>query len=395
MESIQRNYQAWAECNIKTESCDSSALFWSACFVQHNLSWFPILRPLIDYIYLALKGQGSLVVADNPVELADFNALMNFSGIQVMIDELNKRGYSNLKVIDLRPKVLKEAPNGEFYYVKQAGDPLGYVTVDLGKDSLFKEFDDNPNIHLYTLADKTIDHIDPKYSEPSKTDGYHNSKTHQYIVSKSILNADTIVNVAKMKSHCKAGVSLNLKNMIGTVYEKDCMPHHRPGLPPEGDSFPLYPASHYVIARKSYRNLKKWFQIHRIPGVKVFRDWLQKKKILVGQHIEHGNWKGNDTIWRTPQRNCFALIDGIISQQGEGPMAGEPVTTSIVIGGFNPVLTDALAVKVMGLDYQMFKSISEAVKLEKWELLPEKEYDLSFAGMKVPNLHFELSKGWR
>jgi len=49
----------------------------------------------------------------------------------------------------------------------------------------------------------------------------------------------------------------------------------------------------------------------------------------------------------------------------------------------------------MGLDYQMFKSISEAVKLEKWELLPEKEYDLSFAGMKVPNLHFELSKGWR
>lgn len=374
-----------------------------------------IIRPIIDYVYLALQGNGSIIIADNPIESADFKSLMEFTQIQDLADNLIERGYEGLKVIDLRPRVSKEGKKGNFYYEKLPGDPLGYVTIDLGKDSLFAEFDEDAEVHYYTLADRTVDHINPKYHEKSKTDDYHNPSTHRYIVSRSVLDADTIINVAKMKSHCKAGISLALKNMIGTVYEKDCMPHHRPGLPPEGDSFPVYPATHYILARKSYLTLKRCLQIHRIPGVKAFRDWLQKNRILVGQQIEHGNWKGNDTIWRTildlnriavyankdgkmrdiPQRNQFALIDGIVSQQGEGPMAGKSVSTSVIVGGFNPVLVDALAIKTMGLDYQLFKSVSKAREIKKWKLLNGKEPDLSFPGIEVPNLRFELSKGWR
>jgi len=373
-----------------------------------------IIRPIIDYVYLALQGNGSIIIADNPVESADFQSLMEFTQIQDMVNNLNKKGYKDLKVTDLRPRVSKEANKGNFYYEKLSGDPLGYVTIDLGKDSLFAELDEDAEVHYYTLADRTVDHIDPKYHEKSKTDDYHNPSTHSYIVSRSVLNADTIINVAKMKSHCKAGISLTLKNMIGTVYEKDCMPHHRPGLPPDGDSFPVYPAKHFIAARKSYLTLKRYLQIHRIPGVKAFRDWLQKNRMLVGQQIEHGNWKGNDTIWRTildlnriavyadkegkmrdtPQRRQFALVDGIVSQQGEGPMAGKSVSTSIIVGGCNPVLVDALAIKCMGLDYQLFKSVSKARETEKWSLLNVKEPDLSFQGIEVPNLRFELSKGW-
>ena len=74
--------------------------------------------------------------------------------------------------------------------------------------------------------------------------------------------------------------------MIGIVYEKDCMPHHRPGPPPEGDSFPVYPASHFIYARKTYLNLKKYLRIHHLPGVKLLRDWLQKNKILVGNKCD-------------------------------------------------------------------------------------------------------------
>jgi len=55
-----------------------------------------ILRPIIDYIYLALKGEGAIVIADNPVEGADFDQLMTFTGIQAMTDELNERGYNIL-----------------------------------------------------------------------------------------------------------------------------------------------------------------------------------------------------------------------------------------------------------------------------------------------------------
>ena len=59
-----------------------------------------------------------------------------------------------------------------------------------------------------------------------------------------------------MKSHCKTGFSMALKNMIGIVDEKNCMPHHRPGPPPVGDSFPFTPARHYIYARKTYLKLR-------------------------------------------------------------------------------------------------------------------------------------------
>jgi len=374
-----------------------------------------ILRPIVDYVYLALRGEGSIVIADNPLEMANFKTLMDFTGIQDLVDKLIERGYKNLSVIDLRPRVVKEGRKGKFYYEDVPGDPLGYVNIDLGKNSLFAEFDKNPEVHYYTLADQTIDHFNPRCVRESLTDKYHNPSMHNYIVSKTVLDADVIINVAKMKSHCKAGISLTLKNMVGTVYEKNCMPHHRPGLPPEGDSFPHYPASYYVFSRKVYRNLRHWFQIHRVPGFRSFRNMLQKNKILIGQHTDHGNWKGNDTIWRTildlnrivayadkagkmrdtQQRNQFAFIDGIVSQQGEGPMAGKAVSTSIIVGGFYPVLVDALAIKTMGLNYQLFKSVSKAHEIEKWQLFDGIGSDLSFPSIEVPDLRFELSRGWR
>lgn len=373
------------------------------------------IRPIIDYLYLALDGRGSIIIADNPIVGTDFKALMDFTGIQAMVDELVTAGYNNLEVIDLRPKVLREAKNGNFYYEDQQGDPLGYVDVNLGSDSFFSEFDGNPNIHYCTLADPSVDHIDPKFIGRSETDNYHNPSVHKYSVSKSILNADIIISVAKMKTHCKAGVTLTLKNMIGVVYGKGCIPHHRQGLPPNGDSFPFYPPSHYVFFKKTYVKLRKLLRVHRFPGFRPFRNYLQKNKILIGQYIEHGNWKGNDTIWRsildlnriviyadkegkmhdTPQRNYFGLIDGIIGQQGDGPMGGDPVISSIIFGGFNPVIVDALAIKALNIDFNSIKLISNAGNIERWKLLPNKNFNFSFPDIKVPNLSFKLPKGWQ
>jgi uncharacterized protein (DUF362 family) len=373
-----------------------------------------VLRPLVDYAYLALGGEGSITIADNPVEGADFELIMEFTGIRAMVDELSKRGYKGLRVLDLRPRVLKESRDGKFFHRTQPGDPLGYINIDLGKKSLFAEFDDKPDIHYYTLADRSVDHIDPRFKGGSKTDEYHNPSSHRYIISKTVLDSDVIINVAKMKTHCKAGMSLALKNMIGMVYEKDCMPHHRPGMPPDGDAFPYFPAKHYVASRKLYSSLREWFQIPRLPGFRSFRNWLQKNKILVGQHIEHGNWKGNDTIWRTildlnriafyadregimrdePQRKFFGLIDGIISQEGDGPMNGWPVHSSVLIGGHNPVAVDALALKMAGFGPEMVKTVNKAAELDGWKISPDDDFDKILDGLKIPELKFELPNGW-
>lgn len=373
------------------------------------------LRPIVDYLRLALGESGTITIADNPIESADFDQLMKFTGIAEMVEILRGRGYNQLKFLDLRPRVIRETESGEFISKPQPGDPLGYVDVDLKQDSMFSEFDGRENNHYYTLADPAVDHFDPHYVGKSTTDDFHNDQTHKYIVSKTVLDADVVVNVAKMKCHCKSGVSLNLKNMIGVVYDKFCMPHHRPGMLPQGDSFPSYPARHYVFARQAYVKLRKWIRIHRFPGFRRFRNSLQKNEVLVGQHIEHGNWKGNDTIWRTvldlnrimaygdvdgtmhstPQRKFLCFVDGIISQQGDAPINGEAIATSTVVAGFNPVITSALTLKIMGIDRSLISSINRAVETDPWPLLADPTFDLGFADRDTPNLEFKLSKGWR
>jgi len=376
-----------------------------------------IIRPLIDYLNLAMRGRGKIIIADNPIVATDFKALMRFTGIQEMATKLNERGYVEIVVLDLRPKILREKAGGDFYYLDQEGDPSGYVDIDLGKESLFSEFDDRESIRYYTLADPSVDHIDPKFKGKGETDKYHNSKNHIYTISRSILHADLFINIAKMKTHCKAGVTLLLKNVVGVVYGKGCIPHWRQGIPPDGDSSPYYPPTFYTCLQKFYIKLRRWMRIHRVPGFRGFRNFLQKHDFIVGQykHLEHGNWRGNDTLWRTildlnriliyadknglmrdePQRKYFGLVDGIISQQGEGPMAGKPTLTSIIFGGFNPVAVDALVIKAMGISPRLIKSVSKAWAFNKWRISPNGHFDISLPQTEVPIFNFTLPKGWR
>ncbi|MFQ6071020.1 MAG: DUF362 domain-containing protein, partial [Candidatus Aminicenantales bacterium] len=374
-----------------------------------------VLRPLVDYVCLAQQGRGSVIIADNPIENADFEKIMEITGIRSMVEALQRDGLENIRVLDLRPRVMVEDKKGRFFSRSQPGDPLGYAAVNLGKESLFAEFDPIPDLHFYTLSDPEIDHFDPCCIRPSSTDSYHNSSTHTYLISRSVLEADVIIDVGKMKTHCKAGASLSLKNMVGIVYEKMCMPHHRPGTPPFGDSFPQPPSPHYVFSRKSYRDLRRLVKIHRFPGFRALRNFLHRKKVLVGQHIEHGNWKGNDTIWRTIldlnrialyadregrmqkrlQRKIFAFIDGIIAQEGEGPMNGEPLASSIVFAGFNPVKVDALALKAMGIEPDLVKSVAMAGTLKKWKIYQGKNPADIFPANNLPCFNFKLPGGWK
>lgn len=374
-----------------------------------------VLRPIIDYCCLALKGEGTVVIADNPVENSDFDSIMQFTGIGDMYAALRARGNSCLQVLDLRPRVLLEAKSGDFAYQDQPGDPSGYVEIDLKKDSLFSELDGLDGVHYYTLADSKVNHFNPYFNGASTTDLYHNRLEHRYVVSKSVLQADVLINVGKLKTHCKAGATLSLKNMIGIVPQKNCMPHHRPGLPPGGDSFPRYPQRHYIFLRNCYRVLRRTIRLHAFPFFRPMRNFLQKNEIIVGQQVEYGDWKGNDTIWRTildlnriavyadsegvmqemPQRRSIAFVDGIIGQQGDAPISGEPVVSSVIIGGCNPVVADALAIKIMGLKIEDIKAVARAAQITRWPLLPSQHANLTFDEKEMINLHFKMPKGWR
>src|SRR5206468_2624643 len=103
--------------------------------------------------------------------------------------------------------------------------------------------------------------------------------------------ADLLISLPKMKSHKKTGVTLSLKNMIGTTNEKYWLPHFMAGAPPDGDEYPETPA---VTSR-----LETLLSRVTIPGghalVLRFPPAGQREEPV----IIDGNWSGNDTVWRT------------------------------------------------------------------------------------------------
>jgi len=63
------------------------------------------------------------------------------------------------------------------------------------------------------------------------------------------------------------------------------------------------------------------------------------------------------------QRNYLSIIDGIISGEKFGPLNSIPKKTGVIIGGFDPVLTEFIGTRVMGFDEKYIKTLDNLNKL--------------------------------
>jgi uncharacterized protein (DUF362 family) len=62
-----------------------------------------------------------------------------------------------------------------------------------------------------------------------------------------------------------------------------------------------------------------------------------------------GLWQNLINIHRLVKPKLH-IIDGLVGQEGFGPVAGTPKTMNLLIGGANPVAVDAVTMRIMGLD---------------------------------------------
>ena len=63
---------------------------------------------------------------------------------------------------------------------------------------------------------------------------------NDYLLSETVLSADLVVNLPKLKTHKKTGVTLALKNMVGINGDKNLLPHHSVGsIAAGGDEYPF------------------------------------------------------------------------------------------------------------------------------------------------------------
>lgn len=136
---------------------------------------------------------------------------------------------------------------------------------------------------------------------PLKT---HASRLAELYLPKIIQGVDFLVSLPKLKTHHWAGVSLSLKNMFGVV-----------------------PGSCY--------------------------GW--PKNVLHWAGIDRAILDINAAV-----RPDFAIIDGVIGMEGNGPIQGTPKNCGVLILGDDPVAVDATGCRVMGILPEKVKHLAQA-----------------------------------
>lgn len=333
-----------------------------------------LLRPILDYALKAAGPSGQVRVVDTPVEGCEIEKVAGPLGIYAAIDHLKKQGH-DVDFLDLR--YFRVAPHlalddlrrygrswnlGLLLRTPLPGDPGGYRVVDLGEQSCFALPGASPGERLRFHRSH--------YETPVP---HHTRGRHEYSAPQTVLDADVVINLPKMKTHKKTGVTLSLKSVIGLTNEKYWLPHFTAGDPGVGgDELDRPP----TLAERIENKLSRL----PLPGDNSLI--ARAAKLGGPPKVIDGSWEGNDTLWRTildlnrvlffadregklrdtAQRRYLTIVDGIVAGEGEGPLGATPVEAGLLVGGRDPALVDAEAARLMGLDPDKIVMIREALR---------------------------------
>ena len=381
-----------------------------------------IIRAVIDYALVALNGTGKIVIADSPERMADFYEILKVSGIGDLIVYYRRFGI-HIEIRDLRREKIKYGFGAIAERKRLDGDPEGYSLINIGKHSAF-----------YGLSNERLGKLYGADYNRRETLRHHTCNVHEYEISNTILKSNVIVSIPKLKTHQKAGVTLNLKGLIGCTGNKNLIPHRTLGDPSnDGDSYPFPPKTRrgsFVRKVKDFlkdnllgiaENKYTAFLYSGILGALVTLLRPPKEDLRCGG----GEWYGNDTLWRSiidvariifyankrkdlctkKQRKFFCIIDGVYAGDREGPMKPRLRKEGIIVGGFNPVALDVVGAQLMGYDYNKILYLRNALKKHKYDLSlninnikivsNEKKFERLFKLKRDDTLSFEPAEKWK
>jgi uncharacterized protein (DUF362 family) len=175
------------------------------------------------------------------------------------------------------------------------GPGLRRDTLDLATDAKYRStierFEDN--------------FVDLNRDDVSGVKGFAQEK--DFYFPNSVLAADLIVSLAKMKTHHWAGVTLAMKNLFGLV------PGSVYGWPKNN--------LHFIGIPESIVALSRFF------------------------------------------RNTFAIVDGVVGMEGNGPIQGTPKPVGALVMGRDLMAVDATCCRIMGVDPEKVEFLRQAADL--------------------------------
>ena len=317
-----------------------------------------VLRAVLDYVWIALKGRGEIIIADSPLGAADWKLILEETGLDRIVDFLKKQGNVKVRTYDLRRETWVCRDGVIFDRRRAPQDPESYVIYDLGKDSYFFRFRGEGR---YYGADFDYQFVN----------AHHHDSTHEYLVAGTIISANAFIHVPKLKTHKSAGITCCLKGLVGINGDKNYLPHYTKGPGNRGgDESPDFSMLDLLedrvtdfLERITYRWGKSGAWIHYAIK-EVVKTFMPNRTIAA----RAGHWPGNDTMWRMVldlnrilfygsrdgklnaqvQRNHFAIVDAIVGGQGNGPLAPDPIVAGTILCGENPLAVDTACAQFMG-----------------------------------------------
>lgn len=363
------------------------------------------IKFIIDYSIIALKGKGKIMVCDAPLQSCNFEKLVKQQKIDKLLD-LYKKNYPKIKfeLLDLR-KTIFEKKHFDISQKKNEGDKAGYYLINIKENSFLEDIT------------KLEDSFRVTNYNPDLMHKHHQKGTHEYLVSKTILDADIVFNVPKLKTHIKAGLTGALKNFIGMNGHKEYLPHHRFGSAKEnGDQYinnNCFKKRYSFLADYFYRNYDKLSKIKRKSIVFMLSSLFVLGKITSKDKILDGGWSGNDTIWRTildlnnilyfyntktkkfekkQKREVFTIVDGLICGEDNGPLRPKDKFCGVTIIGENPILIDATIAKIMGYNLKKIKQVNDGYYDKRSKLVPNKLKTIFDEEIIILNKNKEIKK---
>ncbi len=167
-----------------------------------------------------------VIVGDAPIQSCDLDALLRATKLDGWAKNLQEKDARFKGIVDFRRTVSKYV-GGVREARENLRDEKNYVLFNLGADSALEPLTDDSKSFRVT-------NYDPRLM--AKT---HSRGNHQYLVAREIIEADVVINLPKLKTHKKAGITNALKNLVGINGNKEFLPHHRLGGALDGgDCYP-------------------------------------------------------------------------------------------------------------------------------------------------------------
>ncbi len=358
---------------------------------EHVVTHPAVIEAVIRWVAGRLNGDGSIVVCDAPQTDSSFSTLSDYCGLDEMIERCRADfPGSKIELLDLRPEEWHAVDGVTVSKTQLPGDPLGDTFVALNEASEFVGFSGNGQLYGASF-------------NMDETNERHRGERHEYMLCRTPMDADVFINLPKLKTHKKVGLTCALKNLVGINANKNWLPHHTEGTPDQGgDQFPTTTTKakleHSWMGRaKRLVYGKPLLSRMLVPLKKVGRLFFGDTQKVV----RSGNWHGNDTCWRMvlDLNKCLfdfdgagqprskpirylAIVDGIVGGEGNGPMAPDRKPCGTIIAGTHPAAVDMTAAMVMGFDWEKLRLLKNCFSMKERSFVSFQPSDIQVASNK-------------